>query len=230
MKPLRVLDCVATPDGRELVLYQRGDVFLIQVDSHDLMSSRAHGSEEELARLALTALGERPAPRLLVGGLGMGFTLRATLDGLARRPGARVVVAEVFPAVVAWNRDFFGHLAARPLADPRVRVEEGDVAELLVSPRQRFDVILLDVDNGPDALTLASNRHLYGQRGLDRLSGALTPGGVLAVWSAAGDARFARRLRRSGFSVSTHRVAARASGKGGRHVIFVARRARRAVG
>lgn len=224
MKPTRILDCVATPDGRELVLYQRSDTFTIQIDNHDLMLSRTHGSEEDLSRLALDALGDHPAPRVLVGGLGMGFTLRAALDGVADRPGAQVVVAEVFSAVVTWNRGVLGPLAGRPLDDPRTRVEEGDVGRLLSAEGERFDVILLDVDNGPSALTLESNRRLYTDSGLGRLHRALAPGGVLAVWSATDDPQFVRQLKQNGFSAESHRVRARASGKGGRHVVFVARR------
>lgn len=228
MKPVQILDCVATPDGRELVLYQRGDTFSIEIDRYHLMGSRAHGSEEDLARLALLAWGEGPAPLVLVGGLGMGFTLRATLDALdarGRRPQARVVQAEMFPAVVEWNRKHLGHLAGQPLADPRVRVEEGDVAERLRPGLPPYDVILLDVDNGPEAMTLEKNHELYTPAGVGRLHRALEPGGVLAVWSADDEPRFVDRLRRGGFVAETHYVRARAGGKGGRHVIFVGRKA-----
>jgi spermidine synthase len=218
----RTLDFVVTPDGRELVLYQRGDVFHITVDRYELMASRAHGSEEALARLALAPLAAVPAPRVLVGGLGMGFTLRATLDALGERRDALVVVAEMFAAVVAWNRGVLGRLAGEPLADPRVRVVEGDVAEQLAPAS--FDAILLDVDNGPEALTLDRNRRLYSAAGVRRLHDALRPGGVLGVWSASDDPPFAARLAAAGLAASTHRVAARASGKGGRHVVFLGRR------
>lgn len=232
MLPRRILDCVVTPDGRELVLYRRGDAYLIEIDAYELMTSRAHGSEEELARRAITALDGRPAPRVLIGGLGMGFTLRAALDALAARPdrsarsdrrGASVVVAEVFPAVVEWNRRWFGDLAGRPLDDPRASVEVGDVAAHFAA-QPPWDVILLDVDNGAEALTLDRNRHLYTPAGVERLHRALAPSGVLAVWSTADDPPFADRLQRGGFTVATHRVPARAGGKGGRHVVFVARR------
>lgn len=216
-----MLDLAVSPYGLELSLYRRGDVFEIQIDGHDLMSSRAHGSEEELARRALAALGERPSPRLLVGGLGMGFTLRAALEALGRR-GGEVVVAEVFPSVVRWNRELLGHLTGRPLDDPRVRVEVGDVADRLAP--DAFDVVLLDVDNGPEALTLESNRQLYGRRGLARIHEALRAGGVLAVWSAGGDDRFVDELERGGFETTVHRVRERPSGKGARHVLFVGRR------
>ncbi|HEX6200121.1 MAG TPA: hypothetical protein VF150_07660 [Thermoanaerobaculia bacterium] len=240
MKPFRLLDCVVTRDERELTLYQRGDAFYIQIDGYDLMSSRAHGSEDELARLALAEVrtgdggrAGRPGPRVLVGGLGMGFTLRATLDVLGGRAaggaGAEVVVAEAFQAVVDWNRGPLAHLAGRPLADPRVRVVVGDVADRLAEAGDEgapFDVVLLDVDNGPEAITLEANEHLYTQRGLARAFRALAPGGVLAVWSANDDPRFADRLRRAGFRTSIHHVSERHGGKGGRHTIFVAARPR----
>lgn len=222
--PLRILDSVPTPDGRELVLYQRGDAFVIRIDDEDLMSSRAHGSEEELARIGLDALGARRAPRVLVGGLGMGFTLRAVLDSLAGDDGATVTVAELFPEVVAWNRGPLAPLAARPLDDPRVRVESGDVGRLLGASKAAFDLVLLDVDNGPEAMTLDANRHLYSPSGIDRIHAALSPGGAVAVWSAGHDPHFAHRLHRAGFDVAVHRVSARANGKGGRHVVFVGRR------
>lgn len=214
---------MVTPDGRELVLYQQRDTFLIQIDSEDLMTSRAHGSEEEMARLAFAALEPRRPRRVLVGGLGMGFTLRATLDLLPERGRAKVVVAEMFPAVIAWNRGPLAHLARRPLDDPRVEVVAADVGELLAATTDRFDVVLLDVDNGPDAMTLESNRHLYSDRGVERLHRALTGGGVVAVWSAGDDPRFTRRLRRAGFDARTHRVRER-PGKGAHHVVFLGRR------
>jgi spermidine synthase len=238
MQRWQILDSDVTPDGRELVLSRRGDMYLIQVDAEELMSSRAHGSEDALARLALEALGGRPGPRVLVGGLGMGFTLRALLDALTERAGSQrgqkghktpapsVIVAEVFPIIVEWNRTHLGHLAGHPLDDRRVRVQVGDVADRLRAD-DPYDVILLDVDNGPDAFTLDRNRFLYTAAGLERIAGALTPGGVLAVWSADDDPRYVDQLHRAGFTAKTHRVHARAVGKGGRHAIFVARKSRK---
>lgn len=217
----RILDSVVTPDGRELVLYQHGSSFAIRVDDDDLMSSRMHGSEEELARLGLAALGKHAAPRVLVGGLGMGFTLRAVLDGLKGKPGARVVVAELFPAVVSWNRTWLADLAKRPLEDRRVEVAEGDVASLLARSPGSFDLILLDVDNGPEAFTLDDNHELYTDAGIAGYRKALRPKGVAAIWSASDDHGFAYRLHRGGFEVEVHRVSARPGGKGGRHVIFL---------
>lgn len=228
MPPLRLLDNVVTRDGRELVLYQRGDAFYIQIDDEDLMSSRAYGSEAGLSQLGIDALGPHPSPRVLVGGLGMGFTLRAALDTLGSDRG-QVVVAEFFPAVVEWNRGPLARLAGHPLDDPRVRVAVGDVAERLDPDTEGtgapFDVVLLDVDNGPEGLTLESNRYLYTTRGIARLHQALSPDGVLAVWSASPAPSFEDRLTRSGFTVSRHRLAARSGGKGGSHVVILGRKA-----
>jgi len=224
VKPHRILDCVVTADGRELVLSQRGDVFHIHVDRYELMTSRANGSEDELARLALAALGPRPAPRVLVGGLGMGFTVRAALDALAARPQSAVEVAEVFPAVVEWNRGPLGGLARHPLADPRVSVVEADVADVIASGAGRYDAILLDVDNGPEAFTLRSNAHLYSTEGLARLGRTLTAGGILAVWSSSAAPDFVRRLRRAGFEPRIERVSPRGGGGRRSHTLFLARR------
>ncbi|MDY7092711.1 MAG: hypothetical protein SX243_07035 [Acidobacteriota bacterium] len=232
MKARRILDSALTPDERELVLYQRGDIFQIYVDGYDLMSSRAHGSEEELARLALGALGKGSGQRelrLLVGGLGMGFTLRAVLDELGSWPQARVEVAEVFRVVVDWNRAHLGHLAGHPLEDERVAVTVGDVGGCFEAPSPLYDVVLLDVDNGPEALTLDSNTALYSDRGLARIHRALSPGGVLAVWSSFRDDPFTHRFRRAGFEVRAVTVRARpgASGRkarGQRHVVFLGKK------
>lgn len=217
----RILDSVVTPDGRELVLYQHGESFAIRVDDDDLMSSRMHGSEESLARLGLQALGPKSSPRVLVGGLGMGFTLRAVLEGLKGKPHSQVVVAELFPAVVSWNRTWLADLARRPLEDKRVVVEEGDVAALLARSKAHFDLILMDVDNGPEAFTLDDNHQLYTDAGIASVHRALKPGGVAAIWSASDDHGFAYRLHRGKFEVEVHRVSARPGGKGGRHVIFL---------
>ncbi len=228
MKPTEVLARDSTPDGEELVLSRRDGVYLLAVDGRELMSSRAHGSEEALARLALEPLAGRRTPRVLVGGLGFGFTLRATLDRLPA--GARVVVGEVFASVLAWNRDFLGDLAGRPLEDARVSAVRADVRSLL-DGRSRFDAVLLDVDNGPWAFTLRSNERLYRDDGLERLRASLCEDGVLAVWSAAPDRAFERRLRRAGFAVRVETVFARGVRRGSKDVIFVARRrARRGRG
>ena len=220
MKPQQTLGRVATPDGRELVLYERDGVFSIRIDGLELMSSRAHGSEEALADLVLADIQDRE-PKVLVGGLGMGYTLRAVLDAVPE--SARVTVVEIFPAVVGWNRGELAHLAREPLEDARVTVEEADVAAVVSANPQTFDAVLLDVDNGPEAFTTAANRRLYGPQGLADIRRCLRPRGVLGVWSADPDPPFARRLTRAGFRVRTETVSARRRTKGPKHTIFVAR-------
>jgi spermidine synthase len=185
-----------------------------------LMSSRMHGSEQALAALALRRR-QVPDASVLVGGLGMGFTLRATLDLLPE--DATVVVAELVPAVVEWNRGALGTLAGHPLRDARVRVEIGDVADTLQSSPGAFDAVLLDVDNGPDAFTAATNARLYNDQGLAAARAALKPGGILAVWSAWEDRRFEQRLRYAGFVVDIERVRGRLKKGGPKHTIFLAR-------
>lgn len=185
-----------------------------------LMSSRMHGSEQALAALAFRRM-RAPDACVLVGGLGMGFTLRAALDLL---PGdATVVVAELVPAVVEWNRGSLGSLAGNPLRDTRVRVEIGDVADTLRSSPGRFDAVLLDVDNGPDAFTATTNARLYNDHGLAAARAALKPDGVLAVWSAWEDRKFEQRLRYAGFTVHVERVRGRLKKGGPKHTIFIAK-------
>ncbi len=204
-----------------LVLAERDGEYSIRVGGQELMSSRAHGSEEAMAQLTLAAAAPRDGMRILVAGLGMGFTLRATLD--AARPDAAVVVAELVPAVVEWNRGPLAELAARPLADPRVTVETVEVGRLLRSTRTRFDAILFDIDNGPAALTRPANQVLYGVQGLGLVRGALRTGGAFSVWSAAASPEFERTLARAGFSdVAAHRAAARGAAGGPAHTIFLA--------
>ena len=225
MKPTETLARETTSDGEELVLSRRDGIYLLSVDGMELMSSRSHGSEDALARLACAAIAGSKAPRVLVGGLGFGYTLRAALDLLP--PQARVVVCEVFPALLAWNRGPLAELAGRPLEDPRVRAVRADVRSLL-GGGERFDAILLDVDNGPEAFTLRSNESLYTAGGLASLSRSLTEKGVLAIWSAAADPAFESRLRRAGFDACTERASARGGAKGRRDAIFLARRRRSA--
>jgi spermidine synthase len=211
------------PDGGELVLSERNGEFVIRVDGRELMSSRVHGSEDAMAALGCAHLGEHPAAEVLVGGLGLGYTLRAALDLLG--PSARVTVAEIVPAVVDWNRGPLGPLAGRPLDDHRAIVLPRDVGELIAAARGRFDAILLDVDNGPEALTRPENQRLYSRKGLAALDRALAPDGVLVIWSASDDAPFGERLRRAGFCLELHHVPARGPGKPGpKHTLFVARR------
>ncbi len=219
MLPWIKLDSAREPSGGELVLWSRGHEFAIRIDGQDLMGSGAYHSEEVLAERGCSGLDTMAGARVLVGGLGMGFTLKAALDVLA--PDAEVDVAELVPAVVAWNRGPIAHLAGRPLEDPRVRVIVGDVGRLLADTRRFYDAILLDVDNGPEALTSASNKGLYGPGGIGRSARALRRGGVLAVWSVNDDAGFTQRLVRGGFRTRTERVSARPGG-GKRHTLWLA--------
>lgn len=197
-----------------------GDEYAIHVDGRQLMSNQAHGSEDALAELACDRLGARQDMRVLVGGLGMGFTLAAVLRAV---PGtARVVVAEVVPAIVGWNRGPAGEASAHPLEDPRVTVFNGDVADVFRDQQQAWDGILLDVDNGPTGLTRTSNDWLYGWEGLTAAHRSLRPDGVLGVWSAADDHAFTRRLQRAGFDAEAVPVRSRGSKGGRRHTVWMA--------
>jgi spermidine synthase len=202
-----------------MTLTRQGSEYVIFAGGKPLMSSRMHGSEESLATLACRRARSLDTPCVLVGGLGMGFTLRATLDLLP--PEATVVVAELIPAVVEWNRGPLGPLAGHPLKDARVVVVQGDVATSLRTNPGRFDAVLLDVDNGPAAFTASRNAGLYDDRGLAAAHAALKAGGVLAVWSAWEDRRFEQRLRYGGFTVTVERVRARLKKGGPRHTVFL---------
>lgn len=219
MIPWETLGRAKAPDGGELVLVRRGDEVAIRVGGKDLMSSRLHGSEEQLARSACAGLAGMP--RVLVGGLGLGYTLRAALDVLP--VAATVMVAELVKAVVEWNRGPLGPLAGHPLDDPRVSVEVSDVGAVMRRPGPRWDAILLDVDNGPAALTRKANQTLYGSTGLDTAKRALRAGGVLAVWSASPDDAFARRLSQAGFKVAVEQAPARGAKGGSKHTLFLGR-------
>ncbi len=223
MTPWILLDSASVPgDGGELRLYRRGDEFSIKlVGRSELMNSRVHGSEDALAEQTCARLADGIAPELLIGGLGMGFTLAAALRRLDKR--GRVMVAELVPAVVAWNRGPLGEAAGHPLEDARVSVREGDVAGILKAGQQAFDAILLDVDNGPEGLTRRQNDWLYGMNGLNAAYASLRPQGVLAVWSAGPDPDFVQRLRKVGFEVEELRVRGHGT-KGARHIIWFARR------
>lgn len=219
MIPWKRLDSARGPDGQEFVLQERNGVYVIRVGGHELMSSAQHGSEEAMAEAGLAALPSAK-PRVLIGGLGLGYTLRATLDRLPST--GSVVVAELSEAVVAWNRGPLAKLAGAPLEDPRVCVEVGDVRKRVTGASRRYDAILLDVDNGPEALTRPGNQQLYGTAGLAAFRDALVPGGALVVWSRGPDARFLARLRDAGFDARVEQVAAR-QGSGARHTLFVGR-------
>ena len=223
MLPWIQLDSAQIPgEAGELRLKQRGSEFSIMLGSNELMNSRLSGSEEALATLSYDKLKGRPRPSILIGGLGLGFTLRAALAVVPN--DATVVVAELVPAVVSWARGPMAEVFKGCLDDPRVGIYQGDVSELIRSSRAKFDAILLDVDNGPDGLTRQSNDGLYDFAGLKAAREALRPGGVLAVWSSGPDASFTRRVRDSGFAVEA--VNSRANGKrgGARHVIWLAQK------
>jgi spermidine synthase len=220
MLPWIHLGTATTPDGGVLRLMRRGEEFSIRIDGAELMNSRRSGSEEALASLALERLRGTPAPRILIGGLGMGFTLRAAQARAG--PEARLVVAEIVPELVAWARGPMAGLFRDSLADPRLDLRTADVAEIIRERVVPYDAILLDVDNGPEALTRPANDALYGESGLRAARHALAPGGVLAVWSAAPDSGFTRRLRHFGFEAEARRVRASRTGRGARHTIWLA--------
>lgn len=218
MLPWITLDEVRTADGTVLTLARRGNEWEVHADGSVLMSSRAHGSEKDLARLALAKVGH--ARTVLIGGLGLGFSLRATLDILG--PRGKVVVAEQSSSVVDWNRVHVGGLAGRPLEDPRVTLRVGDVRERIGEARAVYDLILLDVDNGPSALIHDANARLYDATGIVACHVALKQGGALAVWATGPDVGYLRRLQRSGFDASAVRVAPRPGAGKRKHVVFVA--------
>ena len=220
MQPRELIDTAPIPGGQELKLYRRGGDHMIVLDRNELMSSRMSGSEKALAVLTLDRLKNVGNPHLLIGGYGMGFTLRAALAQMG--PGGRITLAELVPQIIAWARGPMVELAAGCLDDPRVRLVEGDVAALIASAPGSYDAILLDVDNGPDGLTTPGNDRLYSATGLATAKAALKPGGILAIWSAAPDVAFTRRLRDAGFLVEEVAVKARDNGKGPRHVIWFA--------
>ncbi|EGE61371.1 UNVERIFIED_ORG: spermidine synthase [Rhizobium esperanzae] len=220
MLPWIQLDSATIPgEGGELRLKQRGSEFSIMLGANELMNSRLSGSEEALATLSWERIKAHPKPRILIGGLGMGFTLRAALAALPDDAG--VTVAELVPAVVAWARGPMAEVFKGCLNDPRVGIHQGDVGEAIRAGKSAYDAILLDVDNGPDGLTRKSNDRLYDFAGLRAAREALRPDGVLAVWSSGPDPDFTRRLKDSGFAVDV--VNTRAGRKRGvRHVIWLA--------
>ncbi len=220
MKPRELIATARVPGGVELRLVRHGDDHVIMVDGNELMSSRVGGSEEALAVMTCERLPKAVEPHLLIGGYGMGFTLRAALAKLGQ--GARVTVAELVPEIVDWAREPMAALTAGCLDDPRVDLVAGDVGALIGSATKRYDAILLDVDNGPSGLVRAANDGLYSMKGLAQARAALKPGGVLAIWSAAPDAAFTRRLKSVGFKVDEVTVRARSNGKGPRHIIWFA--------
>ncbi|ALR20304.1 spermidine synthase [Sphingobium baderi] len=225
MQPREYIGSATVPGGEKLTLYRRGGDFMIVLDRNELMSSRMSGSEEALAHMTCERLHGRKSPHFLIGGYGMGFTLRAALAALDG--SAQITVAELVPEIIAWARGPMIELAAGCLDDPRVRLIEDDVANVIAAASSRYDAILLDVDNGPDGLVRQANDRLYSPQGLAAAIAALRPGGVLAIWSAAPDAAFARRLSQTGLVVDEVRVRARSNGKGPQHIIWFAQKAAR---
>jgi len=224
MTPRELLGTAAVPGGQELRLYRRGGDFMIVLDRNELMSSRMSGSEKALALMTLERLGKRAGLHMLIGGYGMGFTLRAALAEMDAK--AQITLAELVPEIIEWARGPMVDLAAGCLDDPRVRLVMDDVAHVIAAGHGSYDAILLDVDNGPDGLTADANDRLYTNAGLSSAMRALEPGGILAIWSAGSDAAFTRRLQNAGFAVEEVAVKARDNGKGPRHVIWFATRRR----
>jgi spermidine synthase len=219
MKPWEMLAATITPDGVHFELLRHDDNYVIYADGTEVMTSYSHGSEEAMASLAC------PRPRadacILIGGLGMGYTLAATLDLLP--PEGSVVVSELVPEVIEWNRGPLGPLAGNPLEDPRTDLVLGDVADVIRNSKSRFDAVLLDVDNSVDSFTLARNSWLYTAEGLATAHRSLRPGGALAIWSAVMDRSFERRLRAGGFTPSMHLVRGRGK-SGGRYWVFMGKK------
>ena len=220
MIPRELLGNAIVPaGGEELRLFRRGKDYMIVLDRNELMNSRMSGSEEALATMTIERLGKRDG-HMLIGGYGMGFTLRASYAALS--PSAKITLVELVPEIVLWAKVFMAELTGDSLDDPRLSLVIGDVADSIRTGS--YDAILLDVDNGPDGLTRDANDRLYSAHGLSAAKAALRPGGILAVWSAAPDRLFARRLGDAGFAVDEVTLAARANGKGPRHTIWFAQR------
>ena len=220
MQPRALIATAAIPGGEELRLFRRGGDYFIALGANELMSSRVSGSETALATMTFERL-RSPSPHFLIGGYGMGFTLRAALGVL--NAASKVTVVELVPEIIDWAREHMAAMTAGCLDDSRVRLEIGDVVKEIGASNRRYDAILLDVDNGPDGLTREANTELYSLHGLASAKAALKPGGVLAIWSAGPDEGFTRRLKHAGFAVEQIQVRAGANGKGARHVIWFAR-------
>lgn len=223
MKPWELLGSLKVPGGRKtLTLHRRAEEYLIKLDGQLIMGNQSHASEEELAKRACARIANARRPSVLIGGLGMGFTLAAALKKLG--PQATVFVAELLPGVVEWNRGPLSHLAGHPLQDPRVTVIEQDVATILRTDLGAYDAILLDVDNGPEGLTQESNGWLYSDAGIDAAAGALRSKGILALWSFKPDPKFVKRLRKAQFDVEEIAVRGREGKRGAHHVVWIASR------
>ncbi len=220
MKQSIKLDTATTPEGGEMTLFQHDTDYFIRINGEDLMGSRQHESELELARLGCAHLGMRREPRILIGGLGLGFTLSETLKMLS--PQATIIVGELLKPMIAWNRKYFGELNGHPLDDPRVKVKTGDVISLIAKSENQFDAILLDIDNGPSAISTSGNDRLYGPVGIEACKNALRERGVLAVWSVESSKPYEDRLQKCGLHVRRHRVAAYPGSKSLSRFVWVA--------
>jgi spermidine synthase len=220
MTPRELIGTAQVPGGVELKLFRHAGDYIIALEANELMSSRLGGSEAQLAVMTCERLRKGIEPHLLIGGYGMGFTLRAALAVLDK--GARITVAELVPQIIEWARGPMAGLTAGCLDDLRVRLVVRDVAVEIAAAPKRYDAILLDVDNGPTGLVRVENDRLYSMRGLAKAKAALRPGGILAIWSAGPDEKFSRRLSDAGFNVEQVTVRARSNGKGPRHVIWFA--------
>jgi spermidine synthase len=219
MRPWELLETTTVAgEANDMRLYRRGDEYSIKTGYSELMNSRVHGSEDALAELGCKKLANKRTARVLVGGLGMGYTLAAALKAVGDE--AEVVVAELVPAVIKWNQTHLSALAGSPLDDKRTTIYEGDVGKLIRAEAQAFDAILLDVDNGPDGLTRKENDAIYSPSGLEAGLNALRPKGIFAVWSTSPDPRFTKRMQKAGFKVEEVRANARGKQGGGKHNIW----------
>ncbi|OEU56514.1 MAG: hypothetical protein BA862_04785 [Desulfobulbaceae bacterium S3730MH12] len=221
MIPWEEIDRAEVPGGEgEIILRKRGTEFSIRAATTELMNSRLHGSEDALAELTCSRIKRKSDQRILIGGLGMGYTLAAALQHSG--DDSLITVAELIPAVIRWNREHFGHLAGKPLDDGRVSIQQEDVAETIRRKKSTWDAILLDVDNGPDGLTRKANDRIYGMNGLKNAFFALRTGGMLSIWSSGVDEQFTHRLKQCQFQTEIVTVRARKLGKGARHTIWLA--------
>lgn len=223
MKPFTILAEAQTSEGRHLKLHEHDGDYFILLNGQQLMNSRASASEHEMARLACEGLREKAHPRILIGGLGLGFTLKGVLDQVG--PGAIVHTVELIPEIVSWNREYLESVNLGVLDDPRVTITEGDVYEVIARSSQTpYDAIILDVDNGPVAFVLEENRRIYRERGVKRIINALTPEGVVAVWSAGKDRSFADRLFKAGLKVDVVGLKAYAKATRDSYYVFLGRK------
>ncbi len=223
MKPWILLETASVPDGEgELRLYKHDEEYTIKIDYIELMSSRVHGSEDALAELTIERLQTKKPKRVLIGGLGMGFTLAKAVEVMG--PNDIIEIAELSPAVVEWNKKYLGELSGNPLNDKRVKLIVGDVMNVMKSNQRSYDAVMLDVDNGPEGLTKDDNNRLYSRNGLKAAFQSLNFNGILSVWSSGDSEEFTERLKKSNFEVDKWKVRERANGKGAKHMIWFAKK------